>query len=259
MQPFHYEIFVVNYSTLVGLLIIVALFWRSVPRRLLTWVACLSLAWGIIVVALPARLVFVPLAAADDKSIPVLLRLKELSKQDGTLADLRAKGQSSNLVFSSSASVIALLPTWTSQGTLLDTGGVDFGSVTRAQRKEFFYMQLYYSNADTEALRKVLSDQPDNPIMDRYARSLIFGHERITPALSLHFKPIKEDEVDQEVRAYKAYADSFSREDALRRPISYAVVSADGSFDFTTLDRWYERDAGEHVGAHMLYRLKLRN
>ena len=259
MQAFHFEIFVVNYSTLIGLLIIVNLFWNPAPRRLLMWLAGLSVAWGILVVALPARIVFVPLSVANDKSIPVLLRLKELSKQDGTLADLKAKGQASTLVFSPSLSVITLLPTWTSQGTLLDAGGVDFGSVTRQERKQFFYMHLYYSNADTEALRRVLNGGEGNPTMDRYARSMIFGHERITPALSLHFKPIQEDEVDQEVRAYQTFANSFSRLEVMRRPIAYAVVPVDGNFDSANLDRWYERDAGEQVGSYTLYRLKLRN
>ena len=258
MQAFHYEIFVVNYSTLVGVLILAALFWKPVPRRMLMWIACLSFAWGIVVVALPARILSVPLATLDDQSVPVLLRLKELSQQDGTVDDLRAKGQTSNLVFSSSVSVTALLPTWTSQGTLLDAGGVDFGSVSREERKQFFYMHLYYSNADTETLRRVLNGGEDNSTVGRYARSMIFGHERITPALSLDFKPIQADEVDREIRAYQKYANSFSRSDVLKRPIAYAVLPVNESFDFANLDRWYERDAGEQVGFFTLYRLKSR-
>jgi hypothetical protein len=256
MQTFHFENFVVNYSTLVALLITVTLLWKPVPRRLLIWMAGLSVAWGVIVVGLPSRLVFVPLAVANDKSIPVLLRLRELSRQDGTLADLRTKGQASTLVFSPSIVLVTLLPTWTSQGTLLDVTGVDCGSVTREERKEFLYLHFYYSKADAEVLRQALNG---DPTMDRYARSLIFGHERITPTLNFHFRPIQQDEIDQEVRTYQAYSDSFSREEVLKRPITYAVIPADTNFDFTNLDRWYERDAGERVGAHTLYRLKLRN
>jgi hypothetical protein len=45
---------------------------------------------------------------------------------------------------------------------------------------------------------------------------------------------------------------------ALKRPITCAVTPADGKFDFTNIDRWYERDAGERVGAYTLYHLKLR-
>ncbi len=260
MQAFHFEIYVVNYSTLVALLILISLFWQPVPRRLLIWMAALSFAWGTIVVGLPARLAFVPLAIANDKSIPVLLRLKQLSREDGTFADLQTKGQASTLVFSPSAEVNALLPTWTSQGTLLDVGGVDFGSVTREERKKFFYLHLYYSRVEADALRKALNDTPGPSNAElSTARSLIFGHERITPALGSSFKPVQEDEIERETQIYQAYINSFSRAEALKRPITYAVIPVAGNFDFTNLDRWYERDAGERVGDYTLYRVRLRD
>lgn len=260
MQAFHYEISVVNYSTLVGMLITLTLFWNPLPRRLLIWMAGLSFAWGLVVVAFPARLIFVPFAVNADKGIPVLCRLKELSKHDGTLTDLQAKGQTSILVFSPSVAVVSLLPTWTSQGTLLDVGGVDFGSVTREERKQFFYTHLYYSRVDLEAIRKVLYGTID-PTRDELstARSLIFGHERTIEALTPEFEPVQPDEVEREVKAYQAYAESFTREEAAKRPLTYAIVPVGDNFDFANLDRWYERDSGEALGAYKLYRLKLRD
>jgi hypothetical protein len=259
MQSFHFEIFVVNYSTLIGLLILLAIFWNPVSKRLLMWMAALSLSFGLLVVALPSRVLFVPSAIADDKRVPVLLRLKQLSTEDGTLSDLRATGQTSALVFSPDLALSVLLPTWTSHGTLLDMGGLDFGSVTPEERKRFFYMHLYYSTAKTEDLRKALIEMAGDPTIGIYARSIIFGHERITPALSFDFKPIQPDEIEREVRAYEAFVNSFSRTEVLKRPISYAIVPVERNFDFTNLDRWYERDAGERVGNHILYKLKLRS
>jgi hypothetical protein len=260
MQAFHYEVAVVNYSTLVGLLVTVTLLWKPAPRRFLIWMASLSFAWGFFLVGLPARLIFVPQAIANDRRIPVLLRLKELSKQDGTLVDLRTKGQASTLVFSPSVALIAQLPTWTSQGTLLDMTGVDCRGVTREERKKFFYMHLYYSNADTEALRQALKGRADRSHDELSSvRTAIFGYERTSPALTPQFEPIQEGEIEREVQAYQAYANSFSREEAISRPLSYAVIPAEGSFNLANLDRWYERDAGERVGNYILYRLKLRN
>ncbi len=258
MQPYHYDAFVVNYSLLVGLLLAVALLWKPVPTRALVWLAALSFSWGVVEVGLPARYQSVPAAVVSDRMVPVLQRLKELSKEDGTLARLRAGGRAPALVFSPQLGVTVLLPTWTSQGTLLDIGGLDFGSTTREERKEFFYSHLYYSKADIGALRKALAGVPDDESMNYYARAVVFGHERIVPALSLHFQPIQPEEIEQEIRAYQTYADSFSRAQALKRPITYAVIPADGKFDFTNLDRWYEHDSGERVGAYDLYRLKLR-
>jgi len=258
MQPYHYAAFVVNYSVLVGLMLTVAILWKPVPRRLLVWLAALSFSWGLVEVGLQARFQSVPAAVVYDQMVPVLLRLKALSKQDGTVASLRAEGQARALVFSPNLGITVWLPTWTSQGSLIDMGGLDFGSVSREERKEFFYMHLYYSKADIEALRRALNGTPDDPAMNYYARAVMFGHERVVPALSLHFQPIQPEEIEQEIRTYRAFADSFSRKDALKRPINYAVTPADGKFDFTNFDRWYERDSGERVGAYMLYRVKLR-
>jgi hypothetical protein len=257
MQPYHYDAFVVNYSLLVGLLLTVTLL-KPLPARALVWIAALSFSWGVVEVGLPARYQSVPAAVVNDRMVPVLRRLKELSQQDGTLAGLRAEGRAPTLVFSPQLGVTVLLPTWTSQGTLLDIGGLDFGSTSREERKEFFYLHLYYSKADIGALRKALAGVPDDESMNYYARAVIFGHERIVPALSLHFQPIQPDEIEKEIRVYQAYADSFSRAQALKRPITYTVTPADGKFDFTNLDRWYERDGGERVGAYLLYQLKLR-
>ena len=258
MQPYHYEAFVVNYAVVVGAVLTAGLLWKPMPARVLVWIAALSFSWGFVEVGLPSRLNSVPQAVVNDQIVPVLLRLKQLSREDGTLTGLRAKGNASTLVFSPQLVVTVLQPTWTSQGTLLDVGGLDFSSVTREERKEFFYLHLYYSKADTGALRQALNGTPNDPAMNYYARAVTFGHERIVPALSAQFKPIQPEEIEQEVRAYQAYADSLSREQVLKRPITYAVIPASSNFDFENVDRWYERDNGERVGAYTLYRLKLR-
>jgi hypothetical protein len=260
LQPFHFEIFVVNYSTLIGLLIITNLFWKPTSRRSLIWLASLSFAWAFLVVALPARLVLVPRAIENDRSIPVLLRLKELSEQDGTLLDALRKDQATTLVFSPKVALIALLPTWTSQGTLLDITGVDCRGVTPEERKRLVYMHLYYSRVDGESLSKALQGTLEKS-RDELAsiQTAVFGYERTSPALTAQFKPIQLDEIEREVQAYQAFVNSFSRDTAIKRQIAYAIIGVESNFDFSNLDRWYERDQGERVGDYTLYRLKLRS
>ena len=259
MQPYHYAAFVVNYTVLIALVITARLWWKQISTRALVWVAALSLMWGLLEVGLPSRLNTVPQAVGYDQIVPVLRRLDELSKQDGTMADLKAKGAASTIVFSPELNVSVLLPAWTSQPTLLDVGGLDFGSVTRDVRKEYFYMHLYYANADMGALRQALHGNPDDPAMNYYARAVLFGHERIVPALAAEFKPIQDDEIENEIRAYQTYASNFSRADALKRPLTYVITEADGNFDFANIDRWYDRDRGERVGKYVLYRVKLKD
>jgi hypothetical protein len=195
---------------------------------------------------------------AADQMVPVLLRLKELSKQDGTLSSLRDQGRASTLVFSPQREVMGLLPTWTPQGTLLGMGGLDFGSASQKERKELLYMYLYYSAADAGRLRELLNERADDTFMNHYARIAIFGHERVVPMLSFNFKPVKQEEIEEEVRAYQAYSDSFSREKVLLRPLTYIVTKAESEPNLSHIDRWYERDAGERIGYYNLYRVKLR-
>ena len=258
MQDFHFELAVVNYTTLVALIIAVTLFGKIVPRRLLLWIAVLSFVWGLFLVSLPARLLFVPQAVANDERIPVLRRMKELSAQDGTLADLQSKGEASSLVFSPSVPLIALLPTWTSQGTLLDITGVDCRGITREERRRFFYMHMYYSKVDIEALRDALSGRSAEPLEELASvQTALFGYERTTPAIAPQYSPIRQDEIEREVQFYQAYINSFSKAEALKRPLTHAVIPAE-NFDFGNIDQWYERDAGDRVGAYVIYRLRLR-
>jgi hypothetical protein len=258
MQPYHYAAFVVNYTVLIGLVVTARLWWKQVSRRALVWIAALSFIWGFAEVGLPSRLNTVPQAAAYDQIVPVLRRLDQLATQDGTMADLKSQGRASTIVFSPELNLSVLLPAWTSQPTLLDVGGLDFGSLTREVRREYFFMHLYYSRANIDALRQAVKGDPKDPAMNYYARAVLFGHERIVPALAGNFKPIQEAEVEDEIVAYQTYARSFSREQASKRPLAYVITQANSGFDFANIDQWYDRDSGERVGSYILYRVKLK-
>ena len=114
-------------------------------------------------------------------------------------------------------------------------------------------MHLYYSSAGSDKLLKSLKER------DQFSIDVLFGHHRLFPALGSQFQPLQNVEIEREVQAYQAYANSFSRERLLKRPITYAVIPLGVNFDFTNLDRWYERDAGEKAEDYALYRLKLRD
>jgi hypothetical protein len=258
MQVFHYEVFVVNYSTLIALWMAISILAKKLSRRLLISVAVASFLWGLVSVGLTSRLVAVPRAFAADKKLPVLFRLRELSRLDGTLTNLNTTGKSSTLVYSSDLAVSVLLPTWTAQGSLLDIGGIECGTISRQQRKELFYEHLYYSMTDPAVLREGLEGESRYATMESYARIVVFGSERVSPVLSNNFRPIQSDEIEREVQTYVAFLQSFSKEEAQAHTIAYAVIPADGAFDFTNLDHWYERDAGERWGDYVLYRLKPR-
>jgi hypothetical protein len=256
MQPFHFQDFIANYAVLVSAVISIAIFCNPVTSRVLLWTAALCLLWGAVEVELPAQARYTS-DVVNDEMIPTLLRLRELSIHDGTWAGLRSQGKTPALVFSPDTEVMRLLPTWTAQGTLLGLGGLDFGSASRKDPRVYAY--LYYSGVDGRLLEQLLSDRSEDRFLNYYTRSAIFGHERVLPKLSFDFRPIGEAEIQEQVRVYENYVMSFAREDSLKHLIAYVIVRHETAFNFSHIDRWYERDAGERIGAYDLYRLKLRD
>lgn len=255
MQPYHFETFVTNYAVLVSLAILTALLYQPIIRRRLLGIAALCFLWGAAEVTMPVLANYRTNIAAD-QMVPVLLRLKELSKHDGTLSNLRAEGRTGTLVFSPQRDVMGMLPTWASQGTILGMGGLDFGSLSKQDRKELLYLWLYYSAADQNRLRQILNGKVEDTFLSHYARIAIFGHEREVPMLSFHFEPIRQEEIEAEVTAYQSYLNSFSRQNVLSHPIAYVVTTDDS--DLSRVDLWYERVAAEKIGDYNLYRIKLR-
>ena len=153
---------------------------------------------------------------------------------------------------------MAWAPTWTSQGTVLNMGGLDFGTASHQERKEFFYLYLYYSGIDSQGLHSLLSGRTDDFFTGHYARIAIFGHERVLPILGSNFQPIQPNEIEEQVRIYDEYLKSISREKVLAHPITYVVTKSNAS-NLPAIDRWYERDSGERHGEYTLYRVKPRS
>src|SRR5689334_23427758 len=152
-----------------------------------------------------------------------------------------------------------MLPTNTRQSTLLGMGSADFGSANNDERKEFLFTHLYYSGVTPDVLRQII-DGAGVPLQTSYyVKYVLFGHERIRPVYSLEFQPITASEIEDELKKYAAFVDSFSRDTARKHRITYSVTTIESNFDFSYIDRWYDRNRGEQVGDAMLYTLTLRD
>jgi hypothetical protein len=257
IQPYHYEIFIANYVILVALVIVIKLLRRPLSRQALITAASVCFLWGAIEVnqQFKIRSTF---DVANDEMVPVLLRLKELATSDGTWDGLRNHGRAQTLVFSPQYGVSRLLPTWAPQGSLLASGSAAFQSLSPTQRKEWLFMHLYYSGKKTEELVELLSNQTDDLPFANFTRGTLFGNERALLFLGSNSRTIRQDEIEQEARAYETFTNSFSRAQAQKRPLAYVIANANDSFDFSRVDLWYERDSGERIGVYTLYRVKLR-
>lgn len=257
LQPFHYEVLIANYVVLIGLVTIVRFVQPVIPRRTAVLIVSICLLWAAVEVNVPSPVRSVN-DSIQDEMVPVLRHLNQLAYHDGTWDGLRNYGKAPILVFSPQYGVSRLLPTWAPQGLLLAVGNASFQSSPKAQRKEWLYMHLYYCGKKPEYVRQLLNDRDPDPFLTYFAKSTIFGPERILLFLSSKAQPVTANEIEAEVHAYAVFVESFSREQALKRPIGYVIVFANQQFEFYEIDRWYERDSGEMVGSYMLYRVKLR-
>jgi len=251
MQPFHFEDFIVNYVSLISVVILVNIAWTKIPKRVLVWTAALSFLVGVVEMNLPIR-AYYEADSVKDEAVPVLRRLSNL-----TMRDPIDGGPA--IVFSSRSEIMLNLPTWAPQGTLLGIGSLDFGTATQRQRRDLFLAYLYFSGADTARLRELFEGKTDDSFLRYYVRSAIFGHERALPSLSFHYQPIEPYEIDAAIEEIERYTQTFSQEQALHYRLSYLITRSENEGDLSRLDRWYERTKQERVGQYNLYTLTARD
>lgn len=258
IQPFHYEVLIVNYVVLVGLVMLLKLFEVAIRPRTAFLIVLLCLSWAAVEVGIPS-----PIRTRNDvkldQMVPVLRRLDELAHTDGTWQGLREHGETSVVVFSPEYGISRLLPTWAPQALLLGTGTASFQALSEAERKEWIYLHLYYCGKDEDYLRQLLNDRIDDPYLTYFVQSTVFGPERILLFLGRHAAPVSQPEIEAQVTEYATFARSFSRSNALKRPVTYVIAPIDNSYDLSRIDQWYERGEGERSGDYVLYRVRLRD
>jgi hypothetical protein len=261
LQPFHYEQFIVSHVVLVALFLAVRLVrrrkgsaayektaGRAIPHRVLALVALAAFAWGIVEAKVATDLLSDYNVLRDD-AIPVARRLAELSREQAAGA---AAGGEREIVLSTHIVHADNLPTIAPQAVLWALHMRVFSGVTLAENKERFYRHLYFSGIDEQRFLEAMA------YYSFEYRIGLFGQERINRTLTADLKPITAEEVRYELGLYLDYTESFTRERAAQLPLSYVIAWAHDKPDFANLDRWYERDQGEHIGSFILYRVRLR-
>jgi hypothetical protein len=217
----------------------------------------LCLSWAAVEVWIPSPVRSIKDVKLD-QIVPVLRRLNELAKTDGTWQGLREHGNTSSVVFSPEFGISRLLPTWAPQALLTGTGSGVFQGVSQAQRKEWIYLHLYYTGKDESYFREILNDRIDDPYLTYFVNSTIFGPERILLLLGWKSQPVSQPEIETEVAEFQNFMRSVSRTIVSKRPLTHVITPANNNFDLSRIDQWYERDNGERVGDYVLYRVRLR-
>jgi hypothetical protein len=248
LQPIHYEWYIANYCALIAVVLALALCRRTGNSRLTTKrlmiVALCAFMWAGAEVWLAASLSW-DYNRGVDEAKPVANQLESLVRE----------GQSAPpaVVLMADLKLADRLPTDAPQAILWAPRLLVFPGVTEVENRERFYRQLYYLGYDEKKYWAQLDHADWNFLAG------MFSYDRLSPPVSGGTAPITPVELRAQIANYLEYARTFNRARANSPALSYLVISVADSADFTNLDRWYQRDAGERIGGFMLYRLKLRD
>jgi hypothetical protein len=217
LQPFHFEIFITNYVVLTGAVLVFALFLkRPLSTKALWGLFFITLAWGITEIRY-STIRERERNLARDAFVPVATRLISLHG-----ADRKKRG----VVFSPDTYVVA------------DNIG------------ERFFQYLHYGGVSAERLAEKLKA---NNFVETCA---LFGYERSTRHLTRNFTPVTPPEIDSKTQKYEVFIASREQQMMGNPDLDYVIVPNSVPFDYSAIDRWYQRDSGENLGAYSLFRLQ---
>ncbi|HEX8457418.1 MAG TPA: hypothetical protein VF656_08990 [Pyrinomonadaceae bacterium] len=285
LQPMHYEQYIGNYVALLAAALAATLLWQGrkrllaagearaasaganvagtdrahdevatervrvatartlLPHRVWLAVALCAFVWGAGETLVITRRGSVGNQLKDEWA-EVALRLKERARTEQ--ADPHA------VVFNPSVYRIDNLATYAPLSTVWAPHMFVFSGVSVEENKERFFKYLYYSGVAAEDFETIYRQQG-------FIYFAIFGWERANPRLTVNYRPITQAEVDREKQNYADFHASFDRARAASPTVAYVVAQADQPFNFAPLERWYERDAGERINRHIIYRVRLRD
>jgi hypothetical protein len=250
LQPIHYQVFVGNYLAALAAFLSLWLWWRgrrpiAIARPIaVAVIAVVALGWGAIEAKYTTR-VLDAVNVVRDQAVPVERQLAAEAEKGGEAA--RAKTVLAlNLIQSDDQ------PTFAPQPVLWARHQYAFTGTSWVESKRRFFQMLYYNGVTPDLLDAELKQGNFVYLI------ALFGWGRPTDRLTAEPNPLTDAELNAEVAQYAEFAMNFDRRQAVTPELSLVVTHARSNIDFSNLDEWYERDAGEKCGDFVLYRVKLR-
>ncbi|MFN2502520.1 MAG: hypothetical protein ABR530_10985 [Pyrinomonadaceae bacterium] len=251
LQPIHYQVFIGNYVAGLALFVTLGLIWREAlrerqvgARAAAVVLTILAVAWGLMECHYTVR-VLDDANVARDQALPVARRLTEIAKDD-------PERHRRTVLYLGINTEADDMPTVAPQSVLWARHQHVFAGITWQENKERYYQQLYYEETDPDNLAGGMKSGYDFVSM-----IALFGWGRHTDRLNAAHEPLTFVEIDAEAGRFAKYAVNFDARGVAVPRLDYLVTRIDNR-SFANVDKWYERDAGEHFGEYVLYRLKLR-
>lgn len=260
LQPLHYKVFIANYAALISVVLVLSILWRArnpqrpVAASVLIAVAVVTFGWGMYEVA-TATGRRAQNAKVRDEFHAVTKRIAALANEDGSAQAALAGKAPFPTVFTltvdETLEVSMSIPTDGPLAVLWSLHTDAF--IGPAESKERFYRHLYYSGLTPKMVGSRMREN------EFWINVPLFGSERMVPGLVPELNRVTIPEIEEERRRYAEFYNNFTRQQAVEPLLNFVIIpDGPGLPNLENLDRWYERDAGEKVGAFTTYRVKLR-
>jgi hypothetical protein len=92
----------------------------------------------------------------------------------------------------------------------------------------------------------------------RFYVAALTSRGRLNPNLRSTWTPTTASEIKRALNRYAEFTSTLNRASINRYPLTYILTSPKENIDFTNLDEWYERDAGEPFKEFTIYRVSMR-
>jgi hypothetical protein len=258
LQPFHYEVFIGSYTTVLAAFVTAILCYRglAITRPALARVSLAALAVGAILSgSAEATLMSRHQRKGNliaDEARPALLRLAAIARETaGGRLDTKSVVYAPNFIVAGAVATTAPQPVLWAQYLFV------FPDVTLEEDKERLAEFLYYKGVTFNDIDRNHFESLDGE--RGYYLSSLIRRGRFNPRLSVDWKPIAPAEVQRALDYYADFVASFNHARAANLQISFLMVAADDQVNLSNFDRWYERDQGERVGKYLLFRVRLKD
>ena len=245
LQPVHYEIFIANYLVLTGLVLlfrVVSVLSANRERtgKLITYIAAASVVWGFVEASTSTSRNALA-AEIRDESVPSIRLIMNKQAQ-------RSESGTTPVVLATNFITSDIIPTVSTMRPLWNAHTSSAGGISVEENKRLFYLYLYYSGYSDKDLSDALAANSFE------VTAAIFGSERALPVLG-GGEVIKPSEIRAESQKYAELVKNFGLDEVGRPALNYLIVPAKAEPNYSNLDRWYQRDAGETTGLFKVYSL----
>ncbi|MDQ3179551.1 MAG: hypothetical protein M3Q33_03425, partial [Acidobacteriota bacterium] len=259
LQPIHYQFYGVNYITAFALIAFgFTLLSKNLNRRAFNVILILLGLFALYIGYSDGQFAVKKMRGTNvwrDDLMPVAQKIKAISQNAEKVSTVLSFDFYPYTLLSSEFSINCSdeLPALSSQAVLWSPHQKVFSDLTPEESRNRLFKFIYYQNFDGKWLKNELQKGKSELITG------FFGWGRNSDVLNGSNKPVTDEEIDEVVARYEQFQQNFDYEDARTLTLSYIIVHEAALPVLSTVDKWYERDAGEKVGKFILYRVKLRN